>query len=58
MKAGDIIPIDFPELVTVTANRVPMFKARLGQSNGALAAKIEERIVRSKNVSMMVDSDE
>lgn len=58
MKAGDVIPIDFPELVTVSANKVPMFKARLGQSNGLLAAKIEERIERPKNVSTMVDDDE
>ncbi len=58
IKAGDIIPIDFPEFVTVSANKVPMFKARLGQSNGALAAKIEERIIRPKNVSTMVESDE
>lgn len=58
MKKGDIIPIDFPELVTVTANKVPMFKARLGQSNGALAAKIEERIERPKNVTAMVENNE
>ncbi len=58
MKAGDIVPIDFPELVTVTANRVPMFKARLGQSNGALAAKIEYRIERPKNSTVMVENNE
>tara|TARA_R110001592_G_scaffold38315_2_gene126468 strand:- start:9585 stop:10583 length:999 start_codon:yes stop_codon:yes gene_type:complete len=58
MKAGDIIPIDFPELVTVSANRVPMFKARLGQSNGALAAKIEHRIERPRNVSVLVENNE
>lgn len=58
MKAGDIIPIDFPEFVTVTANKVPMFKAKLGQSNGALAAKIEKRIERPKTVSVMVDQHE
>lgn len=58
MKAGDIISIDFPELVTVTANKVPMFKAKLGQSNGALAAKIEERIERPKTVTAMVDNNE
>lgn len=58
MKAGDIIPIDFPELVTVTANKVPMFKAKLGQSNGALAAKIEKRIERPKTSTVMVDHHE
>ncbi len=58
MKPGDIIPIEFPELVTVTANKVPMFKAKLGQSNGALAAKIVNRIERPKTVSAMVDNNE
>lgn len=58
MKAGDIIPIDFPEFVTVSANKIPMFKAKLGQSNGVLAAKIEERIVRPKNVSTVVANNE
>ena len=58
MKKGDIIPIDFPELLTLTANKVPMFKARLGQSNGLLAAKIEEKIERPKNTTAMVDDDE
>ena len=55
MKAGDIIPIEFPELVTVTANKVPMFKAKLGQSNGCLAAKIEERIERPNLMASVVD---
>ena len=58
MKAGDIIPIDFPEFVTLSANKIPMFKAKLGQSNGVLAAKIEERIVRPKNVTTVVDNNE
>ena len=46
IKAGDIIPIELPEQITVTASKVPMFKAKLGQSGGFLAAKIEERIER------------
>lgn len=58
MKAGDIIPIDFPEFVTVSANKIPMFKAKLGQSNGVLAAKIEERIERPKNVTTVVANNE
>lgn len=58
MKAGDIIPIDFPEFVTLSANKIPMFKAKLGQSNGVLAAKIEERIERPKNVTTVVANNE
>ena len=57
MKAGDIIPIEFPELVTVTANKVPMFTAKLGQSNGNLAARIEERIERPNIMANVVDDE-
>jgi len=57
-KEGDIIPIDLPELVTVTASKVPMFKAQLGQNGGAYAAKVIERIERPNLTSSMVDNDE
>lgn len=58
LKAGDIIPIELPELVTLTASNVPMFKAQLGQSGGCLAAKVVERIERPNLFSNMVDSNE
>lgn len=44
IKAGDIIPVDMPEHVTVTAGKIPMFKAKMGQSNGSLALLLDERI--------------
>ena len=46
LKAGHVIPIDLPEYVTLTANKLPMFKAQLGQRSGNLAVKIKERIER------------
>jgi flagellar motor switch protein FliM len=55
LKAGDVIPIEMPELVTLTASNVPMFKAKLGQSNGQLAAKIEEKIERPNHISTVVE---
>jgi len=58
LKAGDIIPIELPDLVTVTASNVPMFKARLGQSGGAFAAKIVEKIERPNLTVGMVQNDE
>lgn len=58
MKKGDVIPIEMPEEITVTAAKIPMFKAKLGQSNGFLAAKIQERIVRPNLTVTMVDNDE
>jgi flagellar motor switch protein FliM len=59
LKAGDIIPIDMPESATVTANRVPMFKARLGQKDGALALQINEVLNRPNNsVPTVVNGNE
>lgn len=46
IKAGDIIPIEMPENVKVTASKVPMFNAKLGQRNGALALLLGERLAR------------
>lgn len=48
MKAGDVVPIEMPEFQIVTANKVPMFRSELGQSNGNLALKVSELIDRSK----------
>lgn len=48
LKPGDVIPIDFPEHHIVTANGVPIFKAKFGQSRKNLAFAVEELIDRSK----------
>lgn len=58
IKAGDIIPIDLPENVTVTANKVPMFEAKLGQRNGALALLLGDKIERGNSLANVVDEDE
>jgi len=58
IKAGDIIPVDIPESVTVTANKVPMFKAKLGQKNGALALLLQERIQRENSLNNVVEDNE
>lgn len=58
IKAGDIIPIELPEQVTVTANRVPMFYGKLGQRNGTLALRLGERIERINSMAGVVDEDE
>jgi len=43
-RAGDIIPVELPEEVTMTANRMPVYKARLGTHDGKMALKITRRI--------------
>ncbi len=46
MKAGDIIPIEMPEKVTLRAEDVPVFRGQLGISNEQLAIKIQEQVER------------
>ena len=45
-KPGDVIPVEMPECVTLKANGVPVFRAKLGSSNENLALKIIERVKR------------
>ena len=44
LAPGDVIPIELPEHYILTANGVPMFRAKLGSRNGSLALKILEPI--------------
>lgn len=44
MKAGDIIPIEMPEQVTVHAEGVPVLSGRLGQANGNIAIKVDQQL--------------
>ncbi|RLA03755.1 MAG: flagellar motor switch protein FliM [Gammaproteobacteria bacterium] len=47
MEAGDIIPIEMPEIITVKAGGLPSFRADYGVSRGNAALKIREVIDRS-----------
>lgn len=49
LKAGDVIPVDIPDVVTMTANKIPMFKAKVGQLGSSLALKVENRIGRQES---------
>lgn len=46
MKAGDIIPIDMPKLVTLRAEDIPVFRGQLGVSNDQVAIKISKQVER------------
>jgi flagellar motor switch protein FliM len=50
LKTGDIIPIDMPEHITVLVEKLPSFRAQLGQSRNNLALKIESKIKRPESV--------
>lgn len=48
LKAGDIIPFDMPEEVVVEAADVPVFKARLGVSDGNYSLKVSNWMAKQR----------
>lgn len=48
MKPGDVIPLDIPDLVTLNAEGVPVFRGKYGVSRGSMAIKIMEQITFPK----------
>ncbi len=46
LNDGDVIPIDIPDVVTVRAANVPIFRGVLGNSNGKNAVQFVEPIIR------------
>ncbi|WP_019027023.1 flagellar motor switch protein FliM [Colwellia piezophila] len=50
LQAGDIIPIEMPEHVTVLIEDLPTFRAKLGRSRDNIALKIESKIKRPESV--------
>jgi flagellar motor switch protein FliM len=45
-KPGDVIPVEFPELITVRAAGTPIFRGKLGVSSGKNAVQYVEPVVR------------
>jgi len=50
LKAGDIIPIEMPNHVTVLIEDLPTFRAKLGRSRDNVALQIDEKIKRPESV--------
>ncbi len=50
LKAGDIIPIEMPDHITVLIEDLPTYRAQLGKSRDNLALKIQEKIRRPESV--------
>lgn len=50
LQAGDIIPIDLPEHLTVFIEELPTFRAKLGRSRENIALQIQEKIKRPESV--------
>lgn len=50
LQAGDIIPIEMPENLTVFVEGLPTYRAKLGRSRENVALKIESKIKRPESV--------
>jgi flagellar motor switch protein FliM len=50
LKAGDIIPIEMPEHVTLLVEDLPTFRTKLGRSRENIALQIESKIARPESV--------
>lgn len=50
LKAGDIIPVEMPDHITVLIEKLPSFRAKLGRRRDNLALKIESKIKRPESV--------
>lgn len=50
LKAGDIIPVDIPEHITVMVEELPTFRAKMGRSRDNVALKIIEKIKRPESI--------
>jgi len=45
LQAGDVIPVDLPELVVLEAEETPVFRGKYGIHNGTRAVKVVEKII-------------
>ncbi|MBN8444792.1 MAG: flagellar motor switch protein FliM [Gammaproteobacteria bacterium] len=50
LKAGDIIPVEIPETITVLIEDLPTYRAKMGKSRDNVALKIVEKIKRPESV--------
>ena len=48
LQKGDIIPIDVPDLIEVNAADIPIFRARLGVSDGNYSLQITEWVTTNR----------
>ncbi len=58
LEAGDIIPIELPEQVTMRASDVPVFRCRFGVSNGKKALQILEPVTQPQLASSLAELEE
>jgi len=52
LRAGDVIPIEMPDLVTLTSDDVPLFRTRFGTAGGNNAVRIVDAVGRSTHTQL------
>ncbi len=53
LRPGDVIPLEIPELVEVTAENLPIFHGKLGVSDGQYAIKVAEWVRHGKRLALV-----
>lgn len=51
LRAGDVIPVEIPELLTLTCDGIPLMRGHYGIANGNMALKIAEIVERDNDDS-------
>ncbi len=54
LKAGDVIPIDMPEVVTLVTEDIPLFTGKVGVSDGNYAIQVTEEIKCDRTSQMQL----
>lgn len=47
LKAGDVIPIDMPDSVTLKSDGIPLMRGKLGVHNGNFAVKVTGKVINN-----------
>lgn len=56
-KEGDILPITLPDQVILESGEMPLFRAKLGESNGHFAVQLQEKMEREEVKSLGNEGD-
>ncbi len=57
LRRGDVIPIDLPERVTVTAEEIPIYRGRFGTSSGNNAVRLADPLRRPERATPEASKD-
>lgn len=56
-KVGDVLPIDAPEKVIIESGEMPLFRGKLGVSNGFFAVQLQEKMEREEAKSRIKEEE-